>query len=311
MYLVKNMSFTSDIKKEMVSYSADDTEIIAELSGAFNISGVFENGCISIVNENENVIKRLYNLIVNKYHVNVIFEKDIYNSLRKKMLTRMIINEKVDLILEDLCLYDKNLRKFIPYEYIVDTDKEKQAYLRGVFLLCGSINDPKTSRYSLGFVIINKDTADFVCKLLNDLGFNAKVLKRSKNYMVYVKESEQISDFIKMLPAMNSLFYYEDIRIYRDLQNMVNRINNCEQANADKVINASFEQLEMIKLLKERVDFDLLDEGIKDVCVYREKYPDVSTRELAEIISYETDKSISKSGINHRFRKIKKILENN
>lgn len=305
------MSFTSDIKKEIAFYKANATEIIAELSGAFNISLLIDDNSIQIINENEDVIKRLYFLIVNKYHVSVILEKNIYNSLRKKMLTKMIINEKVDMILEDLCIKINNKRIFVPDDYIVDEVEEKQAYLRGVFLMCGSINDPKTSRYSLGFVINNIQIANFICKLLNDLGFNGKILKRSKNYVIYLKESEQISDFIKMLGAMNSLFYYEDIRIYRDLQNMVNRINNCEQANIDKVINASYEQLNMINKLKNKVDFDFLDEGIKEVCVYREKYPDVSTRELAEIISYETGNQISKSGVNHRFRKIKKMLENN
>ena len=127
--------------------------------------------------------------------------------------------------------------------------------------------------------------------------------------MVYIKESEKISDFIKLLNAKTSLFYYEDIRIYRDHKNMTNRLNNCEQANVDKMMQASSEQLELIRRLRETRDFDLLEPGIRDICIYKEKYPESSMAELAEIISTETERPITKSGINHRFRKIKEMLK--
>ena len=80
------------------------------------------------------------------------------------------------------------------------------AYLRGIFEICGSINDPKTSRYHLEFVIQNEKTANYVNSLLNSFYLNSKILKRNKNYMVYIKEAEKISDFIRMLNATNSLF---------------------------------------------------------------------------------------------------------
>ena len=126
--------------------------------------------------------------------------------------------------------------------------------------------------------------------------------------MVYLKESERISDFIKLLNAYNSLFYYEDIRIYRDHKNMTNRLNNCEQANIDKIVFSSNEQLENIQKLKQREDFDLIDDKIKEVCIYKEKYTESSMQELADIISLETNTKITKSGINHRFRKIKEMV---
>ena len=126
--------------------------------------------------------------------------------------------------------------------------------------------------------------------------------------MVYLKESEKISDFIKLLNAYNSLFYYEDIRIYRDHVNMTNRLNNCEQANTDKIVFSSNEQLENIEKLKSMYDFDLLDDKIKEICIYKEKYRESSMQELASIISLETGTKITKSGINHRFRKIKEMI---
>ena len=236
-------------------------------------------------------------------------EKDKVSINKKNLLIEIKIKEKVNFILNDLSLINSNnSRKKVPKDYIVAELEEKKSYLRGAFLICGSINDPKTSRYHMEFVINNKSTAEFVNKLLNQLNYKSKIIKREKNYMVYVKESERISDFIKLLNAYNSLFYYEDIRIYRDHKNMTNRLNNCEQANMEKVISASNKQMEDIEKLLNYIDFDLLDEKLKEVITYKKKYPESSMEELAFIISKETDKKITKSGINHRFRKIKELV---
>ena len=303
------MSFTSNIKNEISSHKYSDSESMAELSAVLNIGVKINDNNFEIYSENVSVARRIYMLIKEIYHIEIEMDNSAINSLRKNKLVRLIIKEKSDLILGDLSIIDSKGRKYIPDDYLVDELKDKQAYLRGVFLICGSINDPKTSRYHTEFVIGNRNTAYYVNDLLNELSFNSKILKRDKKYMVYIKESEKISDFIKMLNALSSLFYYEDIRIYRDHKNMTNRLNNCEQANVDKSIAASNEQLEMINKLKQIKDFDLLDEKIKEICIYKEKYPDSSMVELAEIISAETEKNITKSGINHRFRKIKEMIK--
>ncbi|NLC48734.1 MAG: DNA-binding protein WhiA [Tenericutes bacterium] len=303
------MSFTSNIKNEISSHKYSHSENMAELSAILNIGAKINDNSFEIYNENISVARRIYTLIKEIYHVEIEMNNDEINSLRKNKLVKLIVKEKLDLILNDLSIVENGKRKYIPADYLIDEFKDKQAYLRGVFLLCGSISDPKTNNYHCEFVITNKQTAYFINKLLNELDFNSKILKRDKKYMVYMKESEVISDFIKMLNALSSLFYYEDIRIYKDHKNMTNRLNNCEQANVDKSIAASNEQLQMIKRLKEIKDFDLLDDKIKEVCIYKEKYPDSSMAELAEIISTETEKTISKSGINHRFRKIKQMIK--
>jgi len=302
------MSFTSNIKNEISNIEYGESEKMSELSAILNIGVKILDDSFEIYTENISVARRIYKLIKEVYHVDIDMDTSGINSLRKNKLVLLMIKEKVNLILEDLSIIKDNKRLFIPSKYLVDDIKDKQAYLRGIFEICGSINDPKTSRYHAEFVISNYDTAEFVNNLLNEFSFNSKVIKRDKNYMVYIKESEKISDFIKMLNATTSLFYYEDIRIYRDHKNMTNRLNNCEQANVDKSINASREQLELIEKLKNIRDFDLLDEKIKNICIYKEKYPDSSMAELAEIISSETEIPITKSCINHRFRKIKEII---
>ncbi len=305
------MSFTSDIKNEISNTNYSKDEMIAELSAIINISAIIENNEIKIYFETLSVARRIYKLIKELYHIDIQMEKINMNNFKKNYLICITIKDKCDFILEDLSIIKNKKRLYVPEEYIVDMVENRYSYLRGVFFACGSINDPKTSRYHAEFMIKYKKTADFVNELLNDLYFNSKIIRRNKNYMVYMKEAERISDFIKLLGAYNSLYYFEDIRIYRDHKNMTNRLNNCEQANADKIVQTSLKQLEDIKKLRELKDFDMLDEKIQELCIYKEKYPESSMLELADIITLETGKKITKSGINHRFRKIKEIIAKN
>ena len=127
--------------------------------------------------------------------------------------------------------------------------------------------------------------------------------------MIYIKEAEKISDFIKILGANKAVMYFEDVRIYREQKNKTNRLNNCEQANIDRVVATATEQLEQIQIIEETASVDLLDDKAKETLEYRKKYPEASLKELAEIISFETEKNLSKSGLNHRLRKIKELAE--
>ena len=145
--------------------------------------------------------------------------------------------------------------------------------------------------------------------MLNNFRLNSKIIKRDNKYMVYIKEAEKIGDFLRIINATNAVFYYEDIRIYRDHKNMTNRLNNCEQANVDKIIETATKQIKDIELLEENDMLDLLDDKVKEVAIYRKKYPEVSLNELSEIISIETDKQITKSGIYHRMKKIEQLAQ--
>ena len=304
------MSFSTNIKNEISNIMYSKAESMSELSAILNIGATINKNNFSILTGNPSVARRIYKLIKDLYHINIIMDKETLNRKRKNYLIEIKVEEKVNFILKDLSLINNNnSRKYVPKEFLISDIEEKQAYLRGVFLICGSVNDPKTSRYHLEFMIEHKSTAVFVNKILNELNYNSKILKRDKNYMVYIKESEKISDFIKLLNAYTSLFYYEDIRIYRDHKNMTNRLNNCEQANIDKIISSSNEQLKNIEKLLKKYDYEVLDDKIKEIIYYKQKYPESSLEELAGIISTETEKKITKSGINHRFRKIKEMIK--
>jgi len=298
------MSFTSIVKNEISKLDTIEAENISELSAIIRTIGIIDEN-IKIVSENASVARRIFNLIKDIYHINCkITVRRGYN-FHKNYIYILEINAKIDLIKDDLCINTN-----VPKDYIYTDEDLLIAYLRGLFLGTGSINDPKKSRYHLEFIVDNHEYARFISELLNKFRLNSKVLKRENKYMVYIKEAERISDFLKMMKATSALFYYEDIRIYRDHKNMTNRLNNCEQANVDKIVETANQQIKDIEKIKTIGGLDLLDEKTKEAAIYRLKYPEVSLAELSEIITIETGKSITKSGLYHRLNKIKELAKN-
>lgn len=302
------MSFSTDIKNEVARLDSNKEELISELSAIVRNSANIDKS-ITIFIENNGVARRIFKLFKNIYEVNPII------TVRKKYFGSglsyiLIIKNKVDEILSDLSIIKDNKYLNIPMDYIYSDEDLVRAYLRGLFLVCGSVNDPKTSKYHLEFLVDNYDYAQFISELLNENDLNSKIIKREKKYMIYVKVAEKISDFLRIIRAYNGVMYFEDIRIYRDHKNMTNRLNNCEQANMDKIFLTANSQIKDIKKLKEYDIEDLIDEKIKLVMDYRLKYPEASLGELSEIISRETGNNITKSGLNHRFRKIKEMVNN-
>lgn len=295
------MSFTSIVKNEISKLENVEAENISELSAIFrNIANIDNN--IKITTENASVARRIFLLIKETFFITpkIIVRKG-YN-FNKNYIYILEINHKKNKIIDDL-----ELNSNIPKEYIYSDEYLMRAYLRGIFLSSGSINDPKKSRYHLEFIVDNEEYAKFVSELLNHFNLNSKVLKRENKYMIYMKEAEKIGDFLRLMQAIQAVFYYEDIRIYRDHKNMTNRLNNCEQANVDKIIETANNQIKDIQKLQETDTFELLDDKTKEAAIYRLKYPETSLLELSEIISLETGRTITKSGLYHRFHKIKSL----
>ena len=297
------MSFTSIVKTEISKLTFGKAEIISELSAILKNIGVIDK-TIKITTENASLARKIFSEIKEMYNVSSkITVRRGYN-FNKTYLYILDVHDKINDIIIDL-----DLEHSIPSSYLVDDISLKKAYLRGIFLSTGSINDPKKSRYHLEFVVDSEEYANFISSLLNEFFLNSKVIKRENKYMIYIKEAEKIGDFLRITSATNALLYYEDIRIYRENKNMTNRLNNCEQANIDKIISSSNEQLKNIEKLLKKYDYEVLDDKIKEIIYYKQKYPESSLEELAGIISTETEKKITKSGINHRFRKIKEMIK--
>ena len=302
------MTFTIQIKEEISKIKSTKSEIIAELSAYIKNNGHIKDNIITLSTENHFLIERIKEEIKDLYDEEPKEEIIGNQNFSKKILYQITISEKVDTILKDLGIIDENGEKLdVVPKYIVGANEEIRSYLRGIFFATGSISDPKKSRYHLELLSYTPEEAVFVQKLLNIFELNAKILAREKGYMIYIKEAEKISDFIKLLGANNAVLYYENVRIYRDQKNKTNRLNNCEQANMDKVFETANEQLRQIEVIEENDGVMLLDDKTKETLEYRKKYPEASLKELAEIISLETGKTITKSGLNHRMRKIKEL----
>ena len=300
------MSFSTDIKNEVTRLDSSREELISELSAIVRNSAVIGDSIVITI-ENNSVARRIFKLFKNVYDITPIItvRKKYFNNGYSYILD---VRNKISLILKDLSIVYDGKYMDIPLEYIYGDDDLVRAYLRGVFLSSGSINDPKTSKYHLELLVNSLEYAEFISKLLNDNDLNSRIISREKKYMVYIKEAEKISDFLRIIKAYNCFMYYEDIRIYRDHKNMTNRLNNCEQANMDKIFFTASNQIRDIEKLKEYDMLDMIDEKLKMVIDYRIKYPEASLADLSTIISEETGNNISKSGLNHRFRKIREMV---
>ena len=295
------MSFTSEVKNEVSKLDFTEAENIAELSALITTTAEIDK-TIKITTENASVARKIFYTIKQIFDINVKITVRKGFNFQKKYLYILEITKNIDNILETL-----GIENNITSKYIYDDEETLRAYIRGIFLGCGSINDPKKSRYHLEFLVPTKEKANQINKLLNKYNLGSKILQRESRYMVYIKGSEKISDFLRLISASNALLYYEDIRIYRDHKNMTNRLNNCEQANVEKMIQSAQNEVKIIEKLKEKDMFDLLDEKDKLIATYRLKYPESSLQELSEIISIETSTKLTKSGIYHRLRKIKEL----
>lgn len=294
------MSFTATVKDEVSKLDIPETEKISELSAIVR-NGEYGDD-IRIVTENNAVARLIYSLFKDLFNVYPkVSVKRGYN-YNKNMLYTLEVKKKVLDILKGL-----GISNDVPEEFIYADEDLLMAYLKGLFLMKASVNDPKTSRYHLEFNLDTLEYAEFVSKCLNHFNLNSKILHREHRYVVYIKEAEKIGDFLRIIGAVKAVLYFEDIRIYRDHKNMTNRLNNCEQANVDKIIETANDQVKDIEFLKKMDVYDLLSDKEKEVSFYRVKYPEASLVELSEIISVETGNKITKSGVYHRLNKIRQL----
>ncbi len=304
------MSFATDVKDEISNITLSNSEYIAELSGFIRNNEHMIDDNLLLYTENMFTAKRIYALLKRIYGIHTKMETKQNTTFNKNNVYYMEVDEKVDYILKDLSVIDEDGNYLdAPKEYIIGSDDEIKAYIRGAFLAKGSINDPQTSQYHLEFLFDKKYESVLIQRLLNGFDLNCKILLRDNKFMVYIKDSEKIADFLKLIKAYKSVLYYENIRAFREEKNVINRLNNCEQANTEKIIQTGLNQLRDIEKIEKELGLDILDEKLLVAATYRKKYPETSLSELSEIISMETDSHITKSGLNHRFRKLKEIAD--
>ena len=180
----------------------------------------------------------------------------------------------------------------------------KRAFLRGVFLVSGSMSDPEKS-YHFEIVCASMGKAQQIQKIMRCFALDAKIVSRKKTLVVYLKEGAQIVDVLNVMEAHQSLMELENIRILKDMRNTVNRKVNCETANINKTVSAAVKQIEDMRYIEETKGLDKLPEGLKDMALTRLTYPEASLKELGALLQ----NPVGKSGVNHRLRKLSEMAE--
>ncbi|MBM7096912.1 MULTISPECIES: DNA-binding protein WhiA [Alteribacter] len=300
------MSFASMTKKELTQLEVDPCCSKAELAALIRMNGSLSFGnkqmILDIQTENAAIARRIYSLIKTCYplHVELLVRKKM--RLKKNNVYIVRISNEARKLLEELKIMEGAFsftREISPD--LIEKDCCKRAYLRGAFLAGGSVNHPETSSYHLEIFSLYEEHNDSLRRLMNHFHLNAKMLERKKGFILYLKEGERISDFLNVIGAHQSLLRFEDVRIMKDMRNSVNRLVNCETANLNKTVGAAMRQVENIRFIKEEVGLDILPDKLREIAELRINHQDVTLKELGEMV--ESGK-VSKSGVNHRLRKI-------
>ena len=174
--------------------------------------------------------------------------------------------------------------------------------LRETFIKCGSMADPK-KEYHLEVLFKTKKRATEFVILLENFNIPAKIIKKGNGYITYIKDSENIVNFLALIGANNAVLRFEETRVLKDARNSVNRLVNCETANLSKTANAAVRQVENIKLIQNKIGISSLPENLQEIALLRVEHEEMSLKELGEMLN----PPISKSGVNHRLKKIEQI----
>ena len=304
------MSFAFEVKKELTLLEVHPEHAKAELAALIRMNGtlsiVDHDFLLNVQTENAAIARRIYSLIKDNFDVEseLLVRKKM--KLKKNNVYIVRLKSGSKLILKELGIMDGMLYSgHIPEE--IKTNKQKaKSYLRGAFLASGSVNSPDTSRYHLEIHSSYEEHNEDICDMMQMFDMNARIHERRNGYIVYLKEAEKIADFLAMIGATGSMFRFEDVRIVRDMRNSVNRLVNCENANMNKTIDAASKQIENIHLIAHARGLDTLPDKLREIAKLRIDHPDVSLKELGELVP---NGGVSKSGVNHRLRKINKIAE--
>ena len=288
------MSFSGKIKEELAQHYAKARHCnLAELSALVHMSGSFEKDgygrCIlKLHTENDGVARKCFTLLGKTFNIST--DIAIRRNTAKGSCSYYIRAKGEELLAVE--------------NVIVQAVCCKRAYIRGAFIASGSMSDPDKS-YHFEIVCGTLKQAEYLRNMINSFEMDAKIVKRKKSYVVYLKEGSQIVDILNIMEAHVALLELENVRIMKEMRNTVNRKVNCETANINKTVSASVRQMEDIIYIRDNIGFDKLPDGLKDVALTRLTYPDATLKELGGLL----ENPIGKSGVNHRLRKLSEIAE--
>lgn len=288
------MSFSGTVKEELAAYISPARHCqLAELAALIHFGGHLTGDGLHLKldMENETVARKYFTLLQKTFNIETVMQE--------------VDEEK---IFHALHLYDAD-KEILPLNLPVNSLLIKnsccaRAFLRGVFLCAGSMSDPEKS-YHLEFVCNSPEQAEQLKDIIQEFQIEAKVIKRKKYYIVYLKEGSGIVDLLNVMGAHVSLMNLENLRIVKEMRNSINRRVNCEAANITKTVNAASKQIEDILLIQKQYGFENLPDNLRQMAEIRLEYPEAPLKELGEYL----EPPVGKSGVNHRLRKLSEIAE--
>ncbi len=309
---INTISYTQQIKEELVSYEYDEMSMRAILSAFIQINGrlLIQNKKTFLVLETENakIAKFIYLILQKRYQITPSFAYRKKMNFDKKISFNIRIEQKVDEILNDLEIYFYEPKV---HKSFLKKDEYIRCFLAGAFLAGGSCNAPTSSHYHLEISSNDENMINYIVKILNKnkgLDFDAKTIVRRNQYVMYVKKSDQIVNFIAYIGACNSCLEFEAVRVERDFINNNNRLQICANANYQKTTASAKKQLEDILIIEECLGIkNITNEKLKILCLLRKENEDASMAELAELLGQEMGITVSKSNINHLMRKMHEL----
>lgn len=284
------MSFSSEVKQELAKHMGSARHCqLAELAAILHFCGQYGrdkegNYTIGFQTENEAIVRKGFTLLTKTFNINtcnLVTEeqmRDLYQKIGDP-------EDPVD-------------------ELLIKTSCCQRAFLRGAFLSVGSISDPSKG-YHLEFVCTSRDKARQLQKVMRGFDIDAKIVKRKKYDVVYLKEGSGIVDLLNVCEAHVSLMNLENLRILKEMRNSINRRVNCEAANINKTVSAASRQISDIQYLRDHYGFSNLPDPLRQMAEVRLENPDLPLKELGQLL----DPSVGKSGVNHRLRKLGELAE--
>lgn len=306
------ISFTQQIKEELVSFSYDEKCTRALLAAFLQINGrlVIQNKQTFLILETENakIAKFIYLLLQQRYHVMPTFAYRKKMNFDKRTSFNIRIEKDVDIILDDLEIrfYDKKITKSF-----LKRDEYIRSFLAGAFLATGSCNAPTSAHYHLEISASDEEMIAYLMRLLEknkEIKFGAKSIARRNQFVMYIKKSDQIANFIAYIGASYSCIQFEEVRVERDFINNSNRLQICANANYQKTTESANRQLEDIATIERCLGIkNLKNKKLEILCLLRKENEDASMVELADLLGQELGTTVSKSNINHLFRNLHEL----
>lgn len=305
------MSFSSKVKEELSKECNSPRHCcIAEMAAIISMCGkvIFDEKDhvrIEIHTENVTVARKYFTLLKKTYNIDTDVSIRHSSSLNKNRSYILSVND--DETARKILMTCRLMKPFgvieedfsISDSLIIQRECCKRAFIRGAFLAAGSVSDP-VKTYHFEIVCLSEAKAKQLQMIMETFNINARVIKRRKYFVVYVKDSSQVVDLLNIMGAYNALMDMENVRIVKDMRNNVNRKVNCETANINKTVSAAVKQIEDIRFIQMSSAFDELPESLQEMAELRVRYPEATLAELGQLL----DTPVGKSGVNHRLKKI-------